>query len=245
MLNDQEYLKLVPIVNQYRNSLHIDNNEAISESALDDLKHKVTQYEVANPTKISLNSPNYTIAGGISKGFQKYQHKHRMLSLNDIFDYQELIDWSDRNSNYSSKNTKNQEIIDPNITEFICEPKIDGLAISLIYQEGLLIRGVTRGDGYEGEDVTANIIHIQSIPNSIPSKESIEIRGEIFMTQENFQKLNQGILEGKLIGKMGKTGRDGLFANSRNVASGTIRQLDTKIVGERNLSFIAYNVGRY
>ena len=168
-----------------------------------------------------------------------------MLSLNDIFDYQELLDWNERNSNYGIKNIEAQEAIDPNTTEFICEPKIDGLAISLIYQEGLLIRGVTRGDGYEGEDVTANIIHIQSIPNSIPSKESIEIRGEIFMTQENFQKLNQGILEGKLIGKMGKAGRDGLFANSRNVASGTIRQLDTKIVGERNLSFIAYNVGRY
>ena len=129
MLSDQEYLKLVPVVNQYRNSLHIDNNQAISESALDDLKHKVTQYEAANPTKISLNSPNYTIAGGISKGFQKYQHKHRMLSLNDIFDYQELLDWNERNSNYSSKNTESKKIINPNTTEFICEPKIDGLAI--------------------------------------------------------------------------------------------------------------------
>ena len=245
MLTDQEYLELILLVNQYRNQVHLEGIEVISEAALDDLKHKITQYEAANPTKISLNSPNYTIAGGISKGFNKYQHKHRMLSLNDIFDYQELLDWNERNSNYSSKNTESKKIINPNTTEFICEPKIDGLAISLIYQDGLLTRGVTRGDGYEGEDVTANIIHIQSIPNSIPSKESIEIRGEIFMTQENFQKLNQGILEGKLIGKIGKTGSEGLFANSRNVASGTIRQLDTKIVGERNLSFIAYNVGRY
>ncbi len=245
MLTDQEYLELIPIVNQYRTQVHIENTEVISESALDNLKHKITQYEALNSTKISINSPNYTIAGGVSKGFNKFKHKNRMLSLNDIFDFDELIDWNDRNSNYSSKNTENQEIIDSNTTEFICEPKIDGLAISLIYQEGLLIRGVTRGDGYEGEDVTANIMHIQSVPNSIPSKESIEIRGEIFMTQENFQILNQGILEGKLIGKMGKTGSEGQFANSRNVASGTIRQLDPKILAERNLSFIAYNVGRY
>ena len=115
----------------------------------------------------------------------------------------------------------------------------------MIYQDGNLIRGVTRGDGYEGEDVTANVKQIQSIPNSILHKVSIEVRGEIFMTQADFEILNQAILKGKSIGKMGKTGVDGLFANSRNVASGTLRQLDSKVVRERNLSFIAYNVYGY
>ena len=170
-----------------------------------------------------------------------------MLSLNDIFDYQELIDWNERNINYFTKEVNEDEIsaLKPEMLEFVCEPKIDGLAISLIYQDGNLIRGVTRGDGYEGEDVTVNVKQIQSIPNDIPHKGSIEVRGEIFITHKNFERLNRAISEGKLIGKMGKKGVEGIFANSRNVASGTLRQLDSKVVKERNLSFIAYNVELY
>ena len=241
MLSDQEYKQLVSIVNQYRADIHSNNGEPISESALDDLKHKITQYENDNPSKIDNASPNFTIAGTVSKGFKKFRHKNRMLSLSDIFDLDELKDWNERNSNYLKK----EDGLNLASTEFVCEPKIDGLAISLIYQGGVLTHGVTRGDGFEGENVTVNVLEIASIPKTIPDIRSIEIRGEIYITHADFEALNLSISRGELIGKMGKTGVDGMFANSRNVAAGTLRQLNCNIVRERKLSFIAYNVGLY
>ncbi|MBC7406060.1 MAG: hypothetical protein H7230_01140 [Candidatus Parcubacteria bacterium] len=241
MLSDQEYKQLVLIVNQYRADIHSNNGEPISESALDDLKHKITQYENENSSKIDKSSPNLTIAGTVSKGFQKFRHKNRMLSLCDIFDLDELKDWNERNSNYLKK----EDELNLASTEFVCEPKIDGLAISLIYQGGVLTHGVTRGDGFEGENVTVNVLEIASIPKTILDTRSIEIRGEIYITHVDFEALNLSISRGELTGKMGKTGVDGMFANSRNVAAGTLRQLNSNIVRERKLSFIAYNVGLY
>jgi DNA ligase (NAD+) len=236
----QEYLQLITKVNQFRNEVHLFSEENISEEALDNLKMQITNWENENPDNIDPNSPNYTIAGGVAEGFVKVQHKRRMLSLNDIFTEHELKEWEERWQKYADQNgikyTLDQKI------NYICEPKIDGLAISLHYENGKLKQAVTRGDGFVGEDVTNNILQIQSIPKIIPDLRSLEVRGEVFMTKSDFAELNQKIIDGVLLGKMSKTGPEYVFANPRNVASGTIRQLDSSVVKERRLSFIAYNV---
>lgn len=238
MLTYQEYKALIIEVNRMRNEVHLFNTEEISEAALDDLKHKITLFEAENPDLIGTNSPNFTIAGGISEGFKKQKHERRMLSLNDIFTLEELIDWEKRWQDYAQKNGIKFELQN----DYICEPKIDGLALSLIYENGELLRAVTRGDGFEGEVVTDNVRQIKSIPKTITDQRKIEIRGEVFMTKRDFEDLNNQILNNQKVGKMGKMGAEGIFANPRNVSSGTIRQLDSRIVAERNLSFIAYNV---
>jgi DNA ligase (NAD+) len=227
---------MVVEVNRLRNEVHLFNSEEISENALDDLKHKITQFESSFPDKISPNSPNYVISGGVAKGFTKFEHTRRMLSLNDIFDFQELQDWQERWQKLVADFNESKD------SKYICEPKLDGLAISLHYENGLLAAAATRGDGWIGELVTENIKQIRNIPKEIPDKRKMEVRGEVFLSKSDFEILNQDILDGKKVGKMGKIGQEGLFANPRNVASGTIRQLDSRIVGERNLSFVAYGV---
>jgi DNA ligase (NAD+) len=233
----EEYLSLIIEVNRLRNEVHLFNVEEISEAALDDLKHKITLFEEINPDKVSTNSPNYTIAGGIAKGFTKYTHQRRMLSLTDIFDLEEFTDWQERWEKLVDKGALPAEGV-----KYICEPKIDGLAISLHYENGVLVAAATRGDGWVGELVTENLKQLRNIPKNIPDQRKIEVRGEVFMTKKDFEDLNKDILEAKKVGKMGKTGAEGMFANPRNVSSGTIRQLDARIVAERNLSFISYGV---
>jgi DNA ligase (NAD+) len=238
MLTQQEYLDLVHKVNNYRQQIHLFNSEDISEAALDSLKHQITQFESANPDLITSNSPNYVVAGGVLEGFGKVTHTRRMLSLNDIFDLEELTDWNQRWQDYGLKNGVQFQAQQ----KYICEPKIDGLAISIHYQNGKITRAITRGDGFVGEDVTENIKQISSIPKQIPDERKMEIRGEIFITKSDFEELNKEIFEGKKVGKMGKIGQEGMFANTRNIASGTIRQLDSRIVASRRLSFIAYSL---
>jgi DNA ligase (NAD+) len=238
--NQQEYLSLIAKVNQLRNEVHLFNEENISQEALDNLKMQITNWERDHPEVVDPNSPNYTIAGGISQGFVKVKHQKRMLSLNDIFSLQELMEWQERWQKFAQQNSIKYDL--KQNVNYICEPKIDGLAISLVYENGRLKQAVTRGDGFVGEDVTSNILQIQSIPKSIADLRNLEVRGEIFMTKSDFEELNQKIIEGILPGKMSKTGPDFVFANPRNVASGTIRQLDSSVVKDRKLSFIAYNV---
>lgn len=159
-MTQTEYQNLIIEVNRLRNQVHLFNQEEVSEAVLDDLKRKISQFEAVNPDKISTNSPNYTIAGGVASGFQKFQHKKRMLSLTDVFSLQELQEWEKRWQNYLDKNfqVKNQaenqtetasELFSENLDlpvfldqkvkpKYICEPKIDGLAVSLHYQAGKL-----------------------------------------------------------------------------------------------------------
>jgi DNA ligase (NAD+) len=262
----KEYLILVKEVNRLRNQVHLFSQEEISEAALDDLKHKITIFESNNPTKISPNSPNYVVAGGVAEGFVKFKHTQRMLSLTDIFSFEELQDWQEKWQNFLQKQNpqkyqfdveknslneevdlfdeaqKNDQTIAP---KYICEPKIDGLALSLHFEDGKLVAAATRGDGFEGELVTQNIIQIQNIPKQIADNRKLEIRGEVFLSKSDFANLNIAISEGDKIGKMGKTGPEAVFANPRNAASGTIRQLDSRVVAERNLSFIAYWIRFY
>ncbi len=242
MISYKDYQKLVLEVNRLRTEVHLFSNEEVSEATLDDLKRKISEFEEKNPDLISPNSPNYTISGGILEGFKKFKHLERMLSLTDIFDFKELQKWEEKWQNYLIKNsTKKLEELDIK-PRYLCEPKIDGLAISLHYLDGKLKTGVTRGDGFIGEDITENVLQIQSIPKEIFDKEKLEVRGEVFMTKENFNSLNEKIKNGLVVGKNGKTGLDGVFANPRNVASGTLRQLNSNIVKQRKLDFIAYNI---
>jgi DNA ligase (NAD+) len=236
-MNHKEYLQLVEEVNRLRNEVHLFMSEEISEEALDDLKHKITIYEADNPTKISPNSPNFFVAGGVREGFQKVKHRKRMLSLTDIFNLEELLDWQKKYRNYADK-----ESIKITEEHYYVEPKIDGLALSLIYEGGVLIQAATRGDGTEGEDVIENVKQIKSIPKLIEDKRSLEVRGEIFITKSDFKALNDAIIAGTKKGKMGQTGPNATFANPRNAASGSIRQLDSNVVADRNLSFIAYSL---
>jgi DNA ligase (NAD+) len=256
MLTQDEYLKLVEEVNRLRNQVHLFDTNEISEEALDDLKHKITLYETANPEQISQNSPNYTIAGGVAEKFVKSKHARRMLSLNDIFNQKELEEWQQRWVDNGVRNNvfeleEGQELAvngvnqikingKPESIHYICEPKIDGLSMSLVYENGELVTATTRGDGWTGELVTENVKQIKAIPKNIDYKGKMEVRGEVFFTKKDFENLNKAILGGEKVGKMGQTGVDGLFSNPRNAASGTIRQLDSRIVAERNLSFIAY-----
>jgi len=239
-MTKEEYEKLVAEVNRLRNSLHLFNEELVSESALDDLKRKLTAFEQEHPDLISPNSPNYTIAGGVAEKFEKFAHKRRMLSLNDIFTLEELKSWENRWQDFYAKQYGiNSTML---LTRYVIEPKVDGLAISLHYEKGILQRALTRGDGWVGELVTENVKQVANVPKQIPDLRKIEVRGEIFITKANFIELNQQILEGKQVGRLGKSGPEGVFANPRNAASGTIRQLDSSIVAQRNLSFIAYGV---
>jgi len=263
IVSQEEYARYVNEINRLRNEVHLFNSEEISEAALDDLKHKITLFETQNPDKILPNSPNYTISGGVAEGFTKYIHKRRMLSLNDVFSLTELEEWQERWQNYATKNIFDESLsqslnndLDNNLADsldtnedknkdnqiYICEPKIDGLAVSLHYFEGKLIKGVTRGDGFEGEDVTQNILQITSIPKQILDQRNLEVRGEIFITKKDFENLNKSIENSLQAGKMNKYGKEAIFSNPRNAAAGTLRQLDSRIVAQRKLSFIAYNV---
>jgi DNA ligase (NAD+) len=239
-LNFEQYQKLVMEVNRLRSEVHLFNNEEIGEGALDDLKHKITLFEEQNPDLISVNSPNYVVAGGVAEGFEKFQHTIRMISLNDIFSFQELQDWQIRWQNYAQKNL-GIEVSEKQV-EYVCEPKLDGLAVSLHYENGFLVAGATRGDGMVGELITENLKQIRSIPKQIDYLGKLEVRGEVFLTFADFKELNRKIEAGLMVGKMGKTGPEAVFANPRNASAGTLRQLDSRIVGERNLSFVAYNL---
>lgn len=222
-------------VNRLRNDFNLFDSEEISAEALDDLKHQITIYEQENPDSISSNSPNNKVATAVLETFTKATHKKRMLSLTDVFSKEELMDWQERYYNYAK-----QEGIVIEEGGFYAEPKIDGLALSLIYKSGKLYQAITRGDGYIGEDVTNNAYQIESIPKNITDFRNLEVRGEVFLTKSDFESLNKDIEKGLKIGKLNKYGIDATFANPRNAASGTLRQLDSKIVKDRNLSFVAY-----
>lgn len=223
--------KLRQIINDYRYHYHVLDESTMSEAAADSLKHELSQIEEQFPELITPDSPTQRVAGQALDKFTKVTHKTRMISLQDVFDRQEIESWIDR-----------MKKIRPIKEEFLCDIKMDGLACSLIYQDGELVQAVTRGDGRVGEDVTTNVRTIDSVPLSLRPNQKFahflrgrtEIRGEIVMYKENFEALNQ---RQRLAGKPE-------FANPRNLAAGTIRQLDPRVVAERPLHFVGYDIIR-
>lgn len=219
--------KLRDLINDYRYHYHVLDESTMSEAAADSLKHELAELEADYPELITADSPTQSIPGEVAKGFKKVQHATRMLSLNDVFSKEEIEAWEKRV----------QKLAPDNKLDFFVDIKLDGLACSLVYEDGILVRGATRGDSFSGEDVTSNIKVIPSIPLSLRkfkdfSKGRTEVRGEIVILKDIFVKLNAELEEGG--GKV--------YANPRNLAAGTIRQLDPKLVAKRPLTFFAYDL---
>ena len=211
--------KLREIIDEYRYHYHVLDESIMSEAAADSLKHELALLEAEYPELITPDSPTQRVAGKPLDKFSKVRHQKRMISLADVFSEEEIKDWI----------TRNEKLIPGGkISEFFTDIKMDGLACALKYRDGVFYQAVTRGDGLVGEDVTLNVKTIQNIPlkltlgKNIPSE--IEVRGEIVIFKEDFEKLKDK------------------FANPRNLAAGSIRQLDPKIAASRPLKFIAYDL---
>ena len=213
--------KLRALINDYRYHYHVLDESIMSEAAADSLKHELAQLEEKYPELITPDSPTQRVAGQALDKFQKVAHAERMISLADVFSEEEVADWLDRIAKLGA--------IDP---ELFVDIKMDGLAMALIYEDGLLKQAVTRGDGKVGEDVTMNVRTIENVPLSIDQKEHTEVRGEVVIFKADFEKLNEAQ---RAKGKPE-------FANPRNLAAGTIRQLDPKIAASRPLKFMAYDM---
>ncbi len=225
--------KLCELINDYRYQYHVLDKSIMSEAAADSLKHELSQVETEYPDLVTPDSPTQRVAGAPLPGFTQVEHRTRMLSLNDAFGEAEIRAWQERITKLLPEKAK---------LEYFTDVKMDGLACALIYEDGILQAAVTRGDGFVGEDVTANIRTLDSVPLSLRPdprlanfrKGRTEVRGEIVMYKADFKKLNDG---------RAKAGKP-LFANPRNTAAGTIRQLDPKLVISRPLHFRAYDLLR-
>jgi len=225
--------KLRDLINDYRYHYHVLDESTMSEAAADSLKHELSELEEQYPDLITPDSPTQRVAGAPLPGFTSRQHSSRMLSLNDVFDEEEVTAWVTRITKLLPEMSK---------LDYFMDIKMDGLACALIYEDGQLMYAITRGDGFTGEDVTMNVRTIESVPLTLRKdpknahflKGRTEIRGEIVMYKSDFAKLNK---EREAKGLP-------LFANPRNTAAGTVRQLDPKLVSGRPLHFHAYDLLR-
>ncbi len=220
-MNNTEYKEAIEKLNLWSKHYYVLDDPITTDEVYDRLYHEVVDYEEKNPSEVLENSPTQRVGDLISDGFKKEPHLSRMWSLEDVFDREGLEKWL-------IKTYK----LDRNIT-FYCEPKYDGASLNLIYENGVLVKGITRGDGTVGELITQNVKTINSIPLTIEYKEIIEIRGEVVIFKDEFEKINEQRL----------ANGEALFANPRNAAAGSLRQLDSSITASRNLVFLPYGVG--
>ncbi|MBQ5812082.1 NAD-dependent DNA ligase LigA [Candidatus Saccharibacteria bacterium] len=214
--------KLRELINDYRYHYHVLDESIMSEAAADSLKHELALIEAKFPELITPDSPTQRVAGKPLDKFNKVRHEKRMISLADVFSEEEVRDWICRNEKL---------IPGGRIAEFFTDIKMDGLACSIKYRDGVFVQAVTRGDGLVGEDVTLNVKTIENVPLKIDENEA-EVRGEIVIFKKDFEHLNE------LQRKHGEPE----FANPRNLAAGSIRQLDPRIAASRPLKFIAYDL---
>jgi len=218
--------KLRDEINHHRYLYHVKDKQDISDAALDSLKHELYLLEQEYPELITHDSPTQRVGGKALSRFSKVKHQVRMLSIEDVFSFEELQNWEKR----IKKIMPNKKF------DYFGEIKMDGLAVSLIYENGILVKAATRGDGQTGEDITQNAKTIEAVPLKLNEIENIdlngriEIRGEIFMTKDVFEMLNKEQQKKKLP----------KFANPRNAAAGSVRQLDSEITASRRLDFYAY-----
>ncbi|MCD5397288.1 MAG: NAD-dependent DNA ligase LigA [Candidatus Pacebacteria bacterium] len=228
----QRIEKLKKVINYHRYLYHVLDKQEISDSALDSLKKELYQLEQQYPEFITSDSPTQRVAGKPLKGFKKVSHQQPMLSIEDIFSEKELQDWE----NYLKRLICRDRVsADSAVLEYFCEPKIDGLAVSLIYKNGIFVKGATRGDGRIGEDVTQNLKTIESIPLKLRKPHplvKLEVRGEVYMPKKVFEKINR---------EKEKKGEE-TYTSPRNIAAGSVRQLDAKLAACRQLSFFAYAI---
>lgn len=211
-------LELVKLLNQYAHEYYTTDNPSVSDSEYDKLYHELLDLEKQYPEFIQPDSPTHRVGGKVLEGFEKYQHQYPLYSLQDAFSREEL------------------DVFDARIRKdfpdvsYLCELKIDGLSISLMYENGILVAGATRGDGSVGENITENLKRVKDIPLKLPSEVDMTVRGECYMPRSSFDAVNQ----------LRQENGEPEFANPRNAAAGTLRQLDTAIVAKRNLATFLY-----
>lgn len=210
--------ELVELLNRYATEYYTSDNPSVSDSEYDRLYRELVELEQAHPEQVLPNSPTHRVGGKILDGFEKYSHQYPLYSLQDAFSREELLAFDAR---------VRKEL--PNVT-YICELKIDGLSISLTYEQGVLVVGATRGDGSIGENITENLKRVKDIPLTLPEALDITVRGECYMPRASFDQVNQSRQENG----------EPEFANPRNAAAGTLRQLDTAVVAKRNLATFLY-----
>jgi DNA ligase (NAD+) len=228
----QRIEQLRELINEYRYKYHVLNESIMSEAAADSLKHELSQLEEKYPELITSDSPTQRVAGQALEGFEKITHKTPMISLADVFSGEEVTRWIKRINTLLGSHTP----------EYICDIKMDGLACALVYENGVLVQAVTRGDSRVGENVTANVRTIENVPLRLRNNQKYsfllrgrtEIRGEIVMYKTDFESLNA----------IRKKQGEPLFKNPRNLAAGTIRQLDPSLVAARPLHFVGYDILR-
>ncbi|NVK32099.1 MAG: NAD-dependent DNA ligase LigA [Gammaproteobacteria bacterium] len=218
--------QLVDEINHHNYQYHVLDNPQIGDTQFDELFAQLQRLEQAYPALVQPDSPTSRVGGAPLDGFNTVAHRNPMVSLNNVFDRDDWDDFSDRI----------HRELEVDAVEFALEPKLDGLALSVVYENGVLARAVTRGDGTAGEEVTHNVKTIRSVPLRLKGGEIpalLEVRGEVLMTKPAFEALNQ---------RQTSAGEK-LYANPRNAAAGSLRQLDSKITAQRNLTFYAYSIG--
>ena len=210
--------ELVALLNRYATEYYTSDNPSVSDSEYDRLYRELVELETAYPDQVLADSPTHRVGGKVLDGFEKYSHQYPLYSLQDAFSREELEAFDAR---------VRKEVAYPT---YICELKIDGLSISLTYEKGILVAGVTRGDGSVGENITENLKRVKDIPLTLPEELDITVRGECYMPRASFDQVNQARQENG----------EPEFANPRNAAAGTLRQLDTAVVAKRNLATFLY-----
>jgi len=245
----QKIEKLRKVINRHRYLYHVLDRQEISDAALDSLKKELFDLENQYPEFVTADSPTQRVGGSPLKEFKKVRHSERMLSFNDVFSKEEMCEWLERISKLLTSQEKER-------IDFYCELKIDGLAIELLYKDGVLNTGSTRGDGLIGEDITQNLKTVESIPLTIRNENEVVallekgglkdiatrmkhkvlkelvVRGEVFISKKEFKKINQ---TQKVKGLP-------MYANPRNIAAGSVRQLDPKVAASRHLDSFAYEL---
>ena len=210
--------ELVALLNRYATEYYTSDNPSVSDSEYDRLYRELVELEAAYPDQVLADSPTHRVGGKVLDGFEKYSHQYPLYSLQDAFSREELEAFDAR---------VRKEVAHPT---YICELKIDGLSISLTYEKGILVAGATRGDGSIGENITENLKRVKDIPLTLPEELDITVRGECYMPRASFDQVNQARQENG----------EPEFANPRNAAAGTLRQLDTAVVAKRNLATFLY-----
>ena len=210
--------ELVSLLNRYASEYYTSDNPSVSDSEYDRLYRELVELETAYPDQVLADSPTHRVGGKVLDGFEKYSHQYPLYSLQDAFSREELEAFDAR---------VRKEVSHPT---YICELKIDGLSISLTYEKGILVAGATRGDGSIGENITENLKRVKDIPLTLPEELDITVRGECYMPRSSFDQVNQARQENG----------EPEFANPRNAAAGTLRQLDTAVVAKRNLATFLY-----
>ncbi len=220
-MTKKEYREKVQLLKKWAHAYYVEDNPVATDEEYDALYHEVLDFEKTHPDDIAEDSPTRRVGGVVREEFNKAKHIKRMWSMEDVFSTEEVREWLNRVEKNVGK------------CDYFCEPKFDGASMNLLYEGGRLVRAITRGDGVVGEEVTDNVRTIRSVPLAIDYKELIEIRGEVVIRKDDFEKINEERLDEG----------EPPFANPRNAAAGSLRQLDSSVTAKRRLVFYPWGIG--